>query len=445
MNPNQKISSCLLTLILLFSISCKKDKNTSTTPEIITTPVTEILASSATSGGTINHDGGEGISFSGLCFSKTNTTPTINDDTTKLAISSGSFVAVMKNLSPSETYYVRAYATNRNGTGYGNVVSFKTGNAAPVANTVGIIGIVQSNEILTGNYSYTDAESDIELGTSYQWYIANDGAGAGEVAIPGATMKTYHITDAQQGKYIRFGVTPKAATGTANGIEVKSTFVGAVGEATTVTFTYSGAEVTYGIINGPSGKKWLDRNLGATRIAQSANDWQAFGDMFQWGRLADGHQRITRTGATPADAVGVTGTVATRSTGNVPPTNQFIIYTGIRGDWRNPQESNLWQGVNGINNPCPAGWKVPTLAEWNAEGIGSMSDAYTKLKLTYSGFRSIVDAAFNSNDAGGYYWTSTVDETGAIFYSYWVGFESDRYYSASRNRGQAVPCRCIKQ
>ena len=40
----------------------------------------------------------------------------------------------------------------------------------------------------------------------------------------------------------------------------------------------------------PTGRIWMDRNLGASRVATSSNDEDAFGDLYQWGRYSDGHQ-----------------------------------------------------------------------------------------------------------------------------------------------------------
>ena len=39
-----------------------------------------------------------------------------------------------------------------------------------------------------------------------------------------------------------------------------------------------------------AGQVWMDRNLGAVRVAQSMDDYQAYGWLYQWGRLADGHE-----------------------------------------------------------------------------------------------------------------------------------------------------------
>ena len=51
-----------------------------------------------------------------------------------------------------------------------------------------------------------------------------------------------------------------------------------------ITFIYSGSNITYGTVISANSKCWLDRNLGASRAAQSFNDSQAYGDLFQWGR-----------------------------------------------------------------------------------------------------------------------------------------------------------------
>src|SRR5687767_16032533 len=113
---------------LLIMIGCKK-ADVPGVPSLTTSPVTNIASSTATSGGTITSNGGSPITFSGIVWSKVNAIPTLADDTTIGTVSTGTFVANMKNLSSTSTYYVRAYAINGVGTGYGNVVTFMTGNA----------------------------------------------------------------------------------------------------------------------------------------------------------------------------------------------------------------------------------------------------------------------------------------------------------------------------
>jgi hypothetical protein len=152
------------------------------------------------------------------------------------------------------------------------------------------------------------------------------------------------------------------------------------------------------------GKKcWLDRNLGATTVTGTARSAYAddaayisaesasFGDLFQWGRGADGHQLRNP----------LSGTIDIQSTMDSPGHDDFI-----RGfpDWRSAQNDNLWQGVSGINNPCPSGYRVPTDEELNAErtswGSNNADGAFASpLKLPMAGFRlnsdgSLLDCRF---------------------------------------------------
>jgi len=198
----------------------------------------------------------------------------------------------------------------------------------------------------------------------------------------------------------------------------------------TVSFTYRGNRVSYGTVTSQAGKCFMDRNLGASQIATHYNDSSAYGDLFQWGRLDDGHQNR---------ASGTTG--STTSTDN-PGHNNFIA----ANDWRSPQNDNLWQGTDGINNPCPSGWRLPTSTEWSAEiTAGSWteySSAYASpLKLTTSGSRRYTDAAVTNIGVYGHYWSSTVTGITAARLAFGSGFIST-YTDFVRGNGMAV--RCIK-
>lgn len=195
----------------------------------------------------------------------------------------------------------------------------------------------------------------------------------------------------------------------------------------------SGNTVTIDVINPSTGKIWMDRNLGAHQIATSSTDPLAFGDLYQWGRGKDGHQ--CRNSAT----------TTTLSSTNTPTHGWFITTSSSPNDWRSPQNDNLWQGVNGINNPCPIGYRLPTNAELNAERLSWVSNnplgAFSSpLKFTLSGARN----SFNGNVYGigwsGTYWSSTVISSLRIRT---LLFESSAVMSEpSRSNGFSV--RCIK-
>lgn len=97
-------------------------------PELITLTVTNVEQFSARCGGLIGSDGGETVTARGVCWS-TNETPTINDKKTTDGAGAGDFSSLMLQLDPNTQYFVRAYATNSNGTAYGSTMSFTTAPA----------------------------------------------------------------------------------------------------------------------------------------------------------------------------------------------------------------------------------------------------------------------------------------------------------------------------
>ncbi|MEI7831182.1 MAG: FISUMP domain-containing protein, partial [Prolixibacteraceae bacterium] len=120
-------------------------------PTLITNTISGISSNSATSGGTISSDGGTAITTRGVCWSTT-TTPTIANSKTSDGTGSGTLTSSITGLAAGTTYYVRAYATNSAGTGYGNEVSFKTEIAPIIFNsnkTYGSMSDVDGNTYKT--------------------------------------------------------------------------------------------------------------------------------------------------------------------------------------------------------------------------------------------------------------------------------------------------------
>ncbi len=195
------------------------------------------------------------------------------------------------------------------------------------------------------------------------------------------------------------------------------------------------------VINPTTGKIWMDRNLGAEQAATSSTDALAFGDLYQWGRSADGHQCRN------------SGTRSTISSLDKPGHDDFILVpvSSSTDDWRNPQNNNLWQGVSGINNPCPTGFRVPTAVEFTSErqswsSNNSVGAFNSVLKLPLSGFRErdtgVISFVDDLGRAYGMLWTSSVvtNANEAQFFAYWSGNAFVNPYP--RSRGYSV--RCIK-
>jgi len=190
---------------------------------------------------------------------------------------------------------------------------------------------------------------------------------------------------------------------------------------------------TFGTVTGANGRIWMDRNLGATQVATSSTDAASYGDLYQFGRGSDGHQ--LRNSAT---------TTILSST-DVPGNNLFIVYSSGRYDWRTTLNNNLWQGVNGINNPCPSGYRLPTQTEWDVESRSwpskNTKGAFdSKLKLPLAGSRNAGGGGLDGVGTHGIYWSSTAGDRTVTSLAF--AEKSLNWTGPYRNDGAS--CRCIK-
>ncbi|HRX68590.1 MAG TPA: FISUMP domain-containing protein [Tenuifilaceae bacterium] len=119
-------------------------------PIVLTNEVTDVVDNTAVCGGEVLDDGGETVTSRGVCWSSSEY-PTINDSKTINGQGLGSFTSSITNLSHSTTYYVRAYAVNSLGVGYGNQQSFSTGTLIPTVTTKDITSITLNTAVSGGN------------------------------------------------------------------------------------------------------------------------------------------------------------------------------------------------------------------------------------------------------------------------------------------------------
>jgi uncharacterized protein (TIGR02145 family) len=188
------------------------------------------------------------------------------------------------------------------------------------------------------------------------------------------------------------------------------------------------------VVNPGTGRTWMDRNLGAFVVATSSTHTSAYGDLYQWGRRADGHQCRNSS------------TTTTLSSSDQPGHGNFILSPNLPSDWRNPHNNNLWQGVNGVNNPCPSGYRLPTEAEFNAEiatwsNNNSTGAFNSPLKFTRAGMRLWDTGSLAQVGNAGIYWLSTTlgsNQTRAIFFS------TTQVLILNEKRAAGYSVRCIK-
>ncbi len=116
-----------------FSVRCVSNETSgggetsATLPTVATANVSDITTTSVTCGGNVTADGGATVTARGICWS-TSQIPTISDSHTTNGTGTGSFTSNITGLTPGAGYYVRAYATNSEGTAYGNEEYFITPN-----------------------------------------------------------------------------------------------------------------------------------------------------------------------------------------------------------------------------------------------------------------------------------------------------------------------------
>jgi len=182
------------------------------------------------------------------------------------------------------------------------------------------------------------------------------------------------------------------------------------------------------------GQVWMDRNLGASRVAQSFDDPEAYGDLYQWGRGTDGHEKRN------------SGITSTLSPSDNPNHGDFIITSSSSlYDWLQTPNNNLWQGVDGVNNPCPEGFRIPTEAEWDTERASwSSNDSAgaweSPLKLVVAGGRYRGSGDLVYEGTFGYYWSSTINGSYARYLNSYSGLAiMGTNYSAN-----GLSVRCIK-
>lgn len=165
----------------------------------------------------------------------------------------------------------------------------------------------------------------------------------------------------------------------------------------------------YNEVTSPTGRIWMDRNLGASQVAISSTDSASYGDLYQWGRATDGHEK---------------------------------------------RDSNTTDILNDGSADAPidntSEWRVPTIFEWQKEiATWSTQDAAgafeSVLKLPMGGSRYFEDGSIVSLGVQGNYWSSSVTDDDS---SFTLDFDSDSvnadiFVGKPKSSGNAI--RLIKE
>jgi pectin methylesterase-like acyl-CoA thioesterase len=178
---------------------------TADVPTVLTADITDLSTTFATSGGNIPSDGGALVTARGVCWN-TIGSPTRDDSKSIDGEGSGSFVSSITGLSAGETYYLRSYATNDAGTGYGEEILFTTLDSTdvPIVFTSSVSNIMVETAEAGG--TVTDWGGDTVTVRGVCWstsanptisnFISEDGNGLGgfkSLLYPLAENTTYYV------------------------------------------------------------------------------------------------------------------------------------------------------------------------------------------------------------------------------------------------------------
>lgn len=322
------------------------------------------------------------------------------------------------NLTVASPTYQGASVINGQGIGY-------NGEVVPAASTITVQ--LTNNSAAVQNYGLIATDA----GTGLQ-YTAT-GVIAGNTTIP--VILNHNEPSIAWTFYGTITMLLQGASNTIN-LEPRIDILSISGNGWVVGVDFN--EVTIG------SQIWMDRNLGARRVATVADDPLSYGNYYQWGRLADGHEIVVIKGDDITLGKGLEPTTTTLATSDIPVTNEFIL---INGDWRVAPATPRWS--TSTQGPCPDGFRVPTEAEFNTmladASITNSATAFSSsLYFPINGFRdlwtgdiSAIWEGLEEND----YWTRDIAGNGRPFF---IGIRSADFYVASADEAWGLGLRCIK-
>lgn len=417
-----------LFLILVPSLlsGCQKEQE----PTVSTNPVSNLTKTIAAAGGTILDEGSSEVIARGVCWSKASE-PTISDLRTTDGKGSGSFSSNITDLHEDAVYYVRAYATNSSGTGYGAAVSFSSYGELPSAKASTATNVSATSATLHGIINANNLSTDVsfEYGTT-TGYGNTAAVTEGPVTGVSDTEIRIDITELTMADVYHFRIKAENSLGTTFGNDMTLRTLLADAEGQTYNTVDIGTQV------------WMRENLRTSR--------------YQNGDL------VLTTTVSSLDITGENMPKYQWPCTNVENGRYYTYYT-----------------ITDSRGVCPTGWHVPSDNEWTAltdylsnNGYGFEGNAKNIAKSlaatsgydadptagnvgndqasnNSSGFTGLSTGGRYSNGVLGFvgqhgiWWTST--ESSATFALFrCIGYIPAEVFRGIFSQSYGLPVRCLK-
>jgi len=343
---------------------------TANIPILSTTSVQSITTNGAISGGNISSDGGSPITVRGTVWS-TSANPTVALSTkTSDGSGLGTFNSNITGLNPNTTYYIRSYATNTAGTGYGNEFSFNTliGAIPPTLTTNAATEISYTTFTTGGNISFEGGASVTARGIIWS-----------QTQIPTISLPTKTVNGSGNGSFTSymFDLIPNTV------YYVRS-------------YATNNAGTGYGVTDTVQTRAWVNCPSNVSDIDNNVYNVVTIG--FQcWTNENMKVSKYSNGDEIPIIINGVTW--ASLTTGlRCWYLNDSVTYENPYGNLYN------WYAASDFRGICPTGWHVPTDAEFTelTTYLGGEGVAGGKMKATGSAYEEGNIGASNSSGFNGF-------------------------------------------
>ncbi len=335
----------LFVVITLQIVSCEKKP---TTPVLGTTLIDGGTSTSIVAESYLLTDGGSPVTTMGICWN-TSKNPTIADGKSSEKGLIGPFTSTLTPLLPNTLYYIRAYATNKEGTGYGYESTYTTGQSRINLTTTEIYSITPTTAVSGGNIN-ADAGTQITA-KGVCWGTTPDPTTNGLKTLDGTGTGNFVST--------LTGLTPQTTYYVRSYVE-NSTGIIYGDECSFKTYYGSATDIDnnlyYSVLIG--NQEWITDNLKVTRYNNG-------------------------------DLIGTTIPATLNIQSETNPKYQWA-YNGEDGYLSIYYETNAsvfgrlytWYAVTDSRKICPVGWHVPDDSEWSVliDYLGGESVAGGKMK-----------------------------------------------------------------